>query len=142
MSATALPDVVVTELFNAPIGKVWDAVSTSEGIAAWFMPNTFQPELGREFTLTSQYEVSVCKVTELDPPNKLMFTWGKHWVITLELKAVSEEQTEFTLIHGGWDAAITEANGMNHTAIRERMGGGWKSNVVPALRRLVESEGK
>lgn len=39
----SLPDIRRTIVMNAPIGKVWEAVATSEGIAAWFMPNNFEP---------------------------------------------------------------------------------------------------
>lgn len=40
-----LPDIRQTLVLNAPIQKVWDAVATSEGIAAWFMPNDFRAQL-------------------------------------------------------------------------------------------------
>ncbi|MBB5322950.1 uncharacterized protein YndB with AHSA1/START domain [Anoxybacillus tepidamans] len=36
-----LPDIRQTVVFRALIQKVWQAVATSEGLAAWFMPNDF-----------------------------------------------------------------------------------------------------
>ncbi|MEF3306024.1 SRPBCC family protein [Paenibacillus sp. GYB003] len=121
-----LPDIRQTQLLNAPIGKVWDAVATSEGIAAWFMPNTFQPELGYEFVLhAGPFGDSPCKVTELDPPRRLSFTWGKDWTLTFELAEVGGK-TEFTLIHGGWgDADTLTEFGDPHRIVRERMSQGW-----------------
>src|SRR3569833_722063 len=79
-----LPDVKHTVVMNAPIQKVWDAVTTSEGIAAWLMPNTFVPGLGQEFTITSQFGVSPCKVTEFDPPQRMKYSWDEDWVIAFE----------------------------------------------------------
>ncbi len=37
-----LNDIKQTVIFNASIQKVWDTVSTAEGIASWFMPNDFE----------------------------------------------------------------------------------------------------
>jgi uncharacterized protein YndB with AHSA1/START domain len=49
MSQETLQDIRQTMVYNAPIQKVWDAVATSEGLAAWFMPNDLQPIEGHEF---------------------------------------------------------------------------------------------
>ncbi|SEG26997.1 SRPBCC domain-containing protein [Paenibacillus sp. UNC499MF] len=133
-----LPDIRQTQLFNAPIQKVWNTVATSEGIAAWFMPNDFQPELGYEFHLEAgPFGKSPCKVTELDPPNRLSFRWGKDWTLTFEL-ADLDGKTEFTLIHGGWDPEKVTEFGQSHAEVRERMSGGW-TGLVEALRKHVEA---
>jgi len=124
-SSNTLPDIRQTQVLNAPIRKVWDAVATSEGIAAWFMPNTFQPELGGEFMLhAGPFGDSPCKVTELDPPRRLSFTWGKDWTLTFELVDL-DEKTEFTLIHSGWDPDKVTEFGETHTLVRDRMSQGW-----------------
>jgi uncharacterized protein YndB with AHSA1/START domain len=121
----SLPDIRQTLLLNAPIQKVWGAVSTSEGIAAWFMPNDFQPVEGYEFQINAgPFGMSPCKVTEIDPPNRLSFQWGKDWAITFEL-IDQQGKTEFTLIHSGWDADKVTEFGQPHTAIRENMAQGW-----------------
>ena len=43
-----LTEIRKTIVLNASIDKVWKSVATSEGIAAWWMPNTFEPILGHE----------------------------------------------------------------------------------------------
>lgn len=135
---SALPDIRKTLVLNAPIQKVWNAVATSEGIAAWFMPNDFQPELGYEFHLNAgPFGNSPCKVTELDPPNRMSFEWGRDWTLTFEL-AEREGQTEFTLIHGGWTADMATEFGESHTVVRERMDQGW-GGLVQKLRAHVEA---
>lgn len=97
-----LPDIQKTIVIDAPIEKVWSKVATAEGIAAWFMPNDFEPVLGHEFQLQAgPFGNSQCKVTELEPPHRLSFKWDKDWIITFEL-AEKDGQTEFTLTHGGW----------------------------------------
>ncbi|NGQ95282.1 SRPBCC domain-containing protein [Brevibacillus sp. SYP-B805] len=134
---STLPDIRRTLVMNAPIQKVWQAVATSEGIAAWFMPNDFQPVVGHEFHLNAgPFGMSPCKVTEIDPPHRLSFRWGKDWTITFELKEL-DGKTEFTLIHSGWDADKVTEFGEAHTIVRDRMDQGW-SGIVNKLGSYVE----
>jgi len=134
---STLPNIHKTVVLNAPIDKVWKAVSTSEGIAAWFMPNDFQPILGNEFVFNAgNYGISHCKVTELNPPYSLGFDWGKDWHISLELKDL-DGKTEFTLIHSGWDDEKVTEFGEEHTVVRGRMDQGWGD--LQSLRKYVEA---
>ena len=135
-----LQDVKQTIVIEAPVEKVWEKVATSEGIAAWFMPNDFQPEVGYEFHLQSPFGPSPCKVTEVDPPNKLAFTWDTDgWFVEFLLKDI-EGKTEFTLIHGGWKQAdeIVGKAGEKASIIRERMAGGWVG-ILQKLKSQLES---
>lgn len=136
-----LPDLRKTVIFNAPIQKVWKAVSTSEGIASWFMPNDFQSVIGYEFSLNAgPFGIQRCKVTELDPPYRLSFTWGNEgWHITFELREL-EGKTEFTLIHSGWkEAEYVAQTGMKQGVIRNRMDNGWTELINEKLRKVVEA---
>ncbi len=120
-----LPDIVQTIQLQAPIEKVWQAVATAEGIAAWFMPSDFKPEPGYAFHLDAgPFGQSPCKVTELDPPKRLSFTWGRDWQLTFAL-AEKAGGTEFTLIHSGWNEDMATEFGQPHPVVRERMGQGW-----------------
>lgn len=135
-----LQDIKQTVVIEAPIQKVWEQVSTADGIAAWFMPNDFLAEVGHEFHLQSPFGPSPCKVTELDPPNRLSFTWDTEgWFVSFILKEL-EEKTEFTLIHGGWKQRDELMNKANEKAsvIHGRMSGGWVG-ILGSLRRTVES---
>lgn len=121
----ALPDIRYTDVFNAPIEKVWDAVATAEGLGAWFMPNDLKAEVGHEFHLNAgEFGMSPCKVTEVDRPHRLSFNWGKDWTLTFELKDVAGK-TEVTIIHSGWDADTKTEFGAPHTVIRPNMDKGW-----------------
>ncbi|XEC97800.1 SRPBCC domain-containing protein [Paenibacillus tarimensis] len=127
----ALPDIRKHMVFNASIRKVWEAVSTSEGIATWFMPNDFQAEIGYEFQMDAgPYGMTSCKVTVLDPPNRLSFTWGEDWTLTFEL-IEQGDRTEFTLIHSGWNTG--------NAVVRDRMDHGW-GELQYKLRDYVEGQ--
>ena len=136
------PDIIKNAIFEADIEKVWNAVATAEGIDSWFMPNDFRQELGYEFTIQSPFGPTPCKVLELDPPNKLSFSWGSFgWEVTFELKDLGGK-TEFTLTHSGWGAPdeVVPGPGPDQTnaQIRDRMNGGWGPLVDEKLRQVVE----
>ena len=136
-----LQDITQTVVLNAPIQKVWDTVSTSEGIASWFMPNDFKLEVGHEFHIQSPFGPSPCKVTEVNPPNKLSFIWDTDgWFVSFILKELGD-QTEFTLIHGGWkqpDATHLKSKSKK-LVIHETMSQGWVGIVQKGLRKAVEN---
>lgn len=133
-------DIKQTVVYNAPIQKVWNFVSTAEGISAWFMPNDFQPVVGHEFHLQSPFGPSPCKVLEVDEPNKITFTWDQDgWVVSFLLKEIGDK-TEFTLIHGGWKTAdeILPKPQEKSGVIRDRMNGGWVG-LIAKLKEVVEN---
>ncbi|MEW8988215.1 MAG: SRPBCC domain-containing protein [Bacillus sp. (in: firmicutes)] len=135
-----LQDIKQTVIINAPIEKVWEKVSTADGIGAWFMPNDFKPELGHKFHLQSPFGPSPCKVIELEPPHRLSFSWDTDgWVLTFILKE-SGDQTEFTVIHGGWKHAdeVVGKAGEKSSVIRDRMNQGW-IGIVENLRQQMVS---
>ncbi|MBH0166758.1 SRPBCC domain-containing protein [Fictibacillus sp. 7GRE50] len=137
---STLPDIKQTATFNAPIQKVWDSVSTSEGMSLWFMPNDFKAEEGHEFHIQSPFGPSPCKVLVIDEPHKLSFAWDTDgWVVTFLLEEKGD-QTEFTLIHSGWkeeDANVGKAN-QKAQDVRDRMNGGWVGIVNERLKKVVE----
>jgi uncharacterized protein YndB with AHSA1/START domain len=110
---------------DAPIEKVWKAISTSKGLASWLMPNDFKLEMGHEFTFQSEPKngwdgIVHCKVTEINPPTRLAFTWcgnNMDQYVSFELLEIGKDKTQFTLVHAGW----TE----EHKMIREIMYDGW-----------------
>ncbi|MFC7678820.1 SRPBCC domain-containing protein [Paenibacillus sp. GCM10028914] len=139
MHTQDIPEIRKTVVVQAPAQKVWSAVSTSEGIADWWMANTFEPMVGYEFLLhAGQFGDSPCTVTEVSPLKRVSFNWGKDWNLTFEIKQLEGEQTEFTLIHSGWDAAKVTEFGQPHAAIREVMNDGWENIINKKFVPYVE----
>ena len=93
---------------------MWETVSTSEGIAKWFMPNDFQQKIGHEFHLQSPFGPSPCKVTEKNPPNRLSFAWDTDgWIVSFNLK---ELETKRSLL-------LFMVDGKNTDIILQKQGG-------------------
>lgn len=138
-NTNTLPPVEQTQVFNAPIDKVWPAIATQAGLNAWFMPNDFEPVVGHKFTIDAgPFGMQPCEVNEIEAPNRISFSWGAEWTITILLEDQGDDQTKCTLIHAGWRAdGMTEFN-MPHAVVRDTMGKGWVG-IVAKLGSYVEA---
>ncbi len=140
-------DAVVVEMtYPQSIKQVWKALTESEKIAEWLMPNDFQPRVGHRFTFTSlpQHMWSgtvYCEVVEVDPPSRLAYTWQggnlPTTLVTFTLKSVPTG-TELKLVHSGF-----ASGGKASATIRDILGSGWRSKVLvtrlpETLRRMSE----
>ncbi|QHT61571.1 SRPBCC domain-containing protein [Paenibacillus lycopersici] len=134
-----LPDIRQTQVFKAPIQKVWAAIATSEGLSSWFMPNDFEPIVGHSFKIDAgAFGMQPCVVKEIEAPTRIAFQWGKEWTITIELEDQGDNQTACTLIHSGWRVdGMTEFN-MPHSMVRDTMSKGWVG-LVAKLGSFVEA---
>lgn len=131
MQHGSVPDIRHTYVYAAPIQKVWEAVSTAEGMSAWLMKNDLEPVLGHKFTMHTPYGEQPCEVTVVEPPTRLAFTFGPGWTIIIELEELEAGKTELTLTHTGWIEAMA--------ANREQMNHGWQEILDRGLRALVEA---
>jgi uncharacterized protein YndB with AHSA1/START domain len=73
-------DLTVERLYRHPIDRVWAALTSTEALAVWLMPNDFQPVPGHEFTLRAEPApgfdgVVHCRVLELAPPTRMVWSW-------------------------------------------------------------------
>lgn len=73
--------VVVERSFPHPPAKLWRAISESDLLARWMMPNDFAPEVGRKFAFRTEPVahwdgVVQCEVLEIEPPRRLVLRWG------------------------------------------------------------------
>ena len=137
-----LPDIIKTAKLDASIQSVWDAVATSSGIASWFMPNDFEPIIGHEFTLQTDFGPTPCKVTEVNSPNRLSFDWDTFgWHVTFDLIEIDGE-TELTVTHSGWGAPdeIIPRTQQPNALIHNIMNNGWEPNINEKLRKVVEGK--
>ncbi|MGH2551350.1 MAG: SRPBCC family protein [Thermomicrobiales bacterium] len=88
-------------VLDAPLAKVWEAVTTSEGVSGWFSKAEVDLRDGGSFALDfTQYGagVSVCKILKLEPPRVVEFNFGDHEddVVRFELFA-DGDRTLFVL---------------------------------------------
>lgn len=133
-----LPDICKTVILNAPVTRVWEAVSTAQGIAGWWLPNTLEPIVGHEFVLNAgPYGDSPCTVTEVEPFKRIGFDWDQDWHLTFELADLGDGRTAFTLTHSGFAEDKRTAFGQPHSVVRRIMDGGWERHVMERLAGYV-----
>jgi uncharacterized protein YndB with AHSA1/START domain len=120
--------LVLEAEYAHPVEKVWSALTTAEDIAAWLMPNDFEPSVGKNFTLHGTPMAgwrgwANCEVLELPPPHRMVWSWvaaddGLKTKVTFELTRLHtgtrltlrhEGETDATiakLLSGGWPARL------------------------------------
>jgi uncharacterized protein YndB with AHSA1/START domain len=121
------PDLKFEQFYPHPPERVWKALTDPSALAAWYMPNDFQPALGHQFTFRTDPApgfdgVLRCEVIRLDPPRQLAYTFLGGWmnrptVVTWSLLP-QEGGTLLRLEHTGFSA-------LDDPAIRSILEGGW-----------------
>lgn len=129
------------EFLAHPPERVWTALTDSALIARWLMRNDFKPEVGHEFTFTTEPVpgggfdgVIRCRVLELDPPRRLRIAWnGGPLESTVTWRLEPEGQgTRLFLDHEGFDP-----DDPRQVFAHRTLGSGWSSKVLPSLARLL-----
>lgn len=103
-------DIDVTRTYPHPIERVWAALTSSEALAAWLMPNDFAAEAGRDFTFRTRprpgFDGTVrCRVLELEPPTRMVWSWagGKiDTTVTFTLTAEGPARTTLRMRQQGF----------------------------------------
>jgi len=96
-------------VIDAPPAKVWEHITDPAKIAGWLMPNTFQPSVGKGFTMDCGRMGSISAVVkEAIPHKKLVYSWTSPVirVQTMVTITLTEEKNRTRLIleHTGWEA--------------------------------------
>jgi uncharacterized protein YndB with AHSA1/START domain len=132
-------DIVLTRDLPYPPQAVWAALTDSEQLAVWLMKNTFRPEVGHEFTFTTQpapgFDGTVhCRVLAMRPQQHLQISWRGgplNTVLSYDLEAIPTG-TRLTLKHTGF-------NGVNNLLARLFLSLGWKKNLDVRLRAALDT---
>jgi uncharacterized protein YndB with AHSA1/START domain len=131
---TATTDTISVDQFVPhPPARVWRALTTPAELARWWAAGDIAPVVGHTFLLDMGGWGQVpCEVTEVAEPERLVFTFG-HWTLTWRLVAEGAG-TRLLLDHSGFDPDRPEDR-----FARDRMGPGWRDDVLPRLAEVVES---
>jgi uncharacterized protein YndB with AHSA1/START domain len=136
--------VIVEKIFNAPIKKVWAAITDKEEMKQWYFDLAeFKAEKGFTFTFTGgpspekQY-MHVCEVTEVAPPNKLAYTWryeGYEGVSTVTFELFEQgDKTLLRLTHEGLETFPST----NPDFASSNFVAGWNDIITKSLSAYLE----
>ncbi len=129
---TGTSSITVDQFVAAPPEKVWRGLTEPELLARWWAPGDIAPVVGHRFHLTMpKWGDVACEVLEVEPPERLVYTFNGTWTLTWTLVAEGRG-TRLLLEHAGFDLDKPQ----DRHAI-ETMGPGWKSTVLPRLAEVV-----
>src|ERR1700730_7203317 len=102
--------VVVERTFNAPVARVWQALTGADEMRIWYFGlKEFKSEVGFEFEFVVEHEgttyLHLCRVIEVIPQKKIAYTWRYKGqpgdsLVTFELSA-DGNRTKLRLTHEG-----------------------------------------
>lgn len=134
------PDFVYVTYIKAPRAKVWAALTDREERAWWAgtrHDTTFEPGSPLLFRRAGKIDVRGV-IKEVDPPNKLVFTFRSEGpgpqhdegdsLVTYEL-VEDGENTKLTVLHTGF---------VKNSKLRNAISGGWPS-ILSSLKTMLES---
>jgi uncharacterized protein YndB with AHSA1/START domain len=129
---TTFETITVDQFIAQPPERVWQALTTPELLARWWVPGDIEPTVGHEFHLDmpgwGRVPGTVLEVVE---PELLVHTFAD-WTLTWRLVAEGTG-TRLFLEHAGFDLT----NGQHRFAF-DNMGPGWRDEVLPRLVALLE----
>ena len=138
--------VVVERTFNAPVARVWNALTDVEEMRAWYFDlKEFKPEVGFQFEFTVEHEGvkyhHLSEVTEVAPQKKLAYTWRYKGqpgdsLVTFELSAKGDK-TRLKLTHEGLETFPKTA-----AYARKNFETGWTQIIGSSLKQFVEKTQK
>ncbi len=132
MTDTSTATISVDQFIAAPPAKVWHALTDPELHARWWAPGDIDATVGRQFHLQMPGWGSVaCTVLEAEPEQRFVYTFNDDWTLTWRLVAEGTG-TRLFLDHSGFD--LDDKRGRDAF---ERMGPGWRDQVLPGLAKLV-----
>jgi uncharacterized protein YndB with AHSA1/START domain len=130
--------IVIERVFPYPPERLWTALTDSAALADWLMDNDFQPVLNHEFTFRTKPApgfdgIVRCRVTEIDAPRRLAYTWGSgasKTLVTWTLEPVSGG-TRLRMEHTGF-------RGFRGLFMKLFLSGGWKRIINVRLAANLE----
>jgi uncharacterized protein YndB with AHSA1/START domain len=137
---------VIERTFNAPIEKVWKAITDKDQMKQWYFDlSAFRSEVGFEFQFAGQGHkgeeyLHLCKITDVVLNKKLRYSWkydkyeGMSYV-TFELFEEGSN-TRLKLTHEGLETF--PAN--NPDFAKESFVEGWTFIMGTGLKKFVENE--
>ena len=138
--------VVFERTFNAPVGRVWKALTDVEEMRQWYFNlKQFKAEVGFEFEFVVEHEGTtyhhLCKVTEVIPQKKIAYTWRYRGhegdsLVTFKLFADGDE-TRLKLTHQGLETFPKTA-----AFARKNFEAGWTAIIDSELKQFLEGKQK
>jgi len=137
--------IIIERVFNAPISKVWKAITDRNEMAKWYFDLAeFKAETGYKFQFFGgpspdrQY-LHLCEITEVIDERKLSHSWRfdgyrGNSILTFELSA-QDNKTLLKLTHSGLETFPEE----NPDFAKANFVIGWNEIINVSLKKYLET---
>lgn len=130
------PTIEVDQFVAAAPSKVWRLLTEPALMRLWWAEGDVAPVVGHQFTLDMPgYGKQPCKVLEVDPPHRFVYTFTETWTLAWRLEAEGTGTRVF-LAHSGFDLGDQRM-----AAAFSRMGPGWRDVVLPRMAGVITATG-
>jgi uncharacterized protein YndB with AHSA1/START domain len=135
--------LTIKRFLPGPIERAWAYLTESDLRRQWLAAGDMKLEVGAPFTLTwrnneltdppgtpppgfSNEHSMASRITELDPPRKLSFTWYERGNVTFELETIGK-RVLFTVTH----------RGIPDRTVLLKVGPGWHNHLYVLVARAT-----
>lgn len=135
--------ITIETVYNAPMEKVWNAISTKEEMKEWYFDiENFKLETGFTFEFWGGTEnkkyLHKCEITEIIPLQKLAYTWRYdgytgNSLVTFQLQAEGLK-TRIKLTHSGVETFPKEEKDFVKSNFQE----GWHHLITISLPNYLQ----
>jgi uncharacterized protein YndB with AHSA1/START domain len=138
--------IVVERTLDAPIGKVWKALTDKAQMKEWYFDlSTFKPEPGFEFQFEGGKDdrryLHLCKVTEVVREQKITYSWrydGYEGISYVSFELFAEgDRTRLKLTHKNLESFPKS----NPDFAKENFDEGWTHIIGSSLPAYLEKAG-
>jgi uncharacterized protein YndB with AHSA1/START domain len=131
--ASRTETIRVDQFVAAPPEKVWRLLTEPDLMRRWWAEGEVAAVVGHQFTLDMPgYGKQACKVLEVDPPHRFIYTFSSAWTLTWRLRP-ERGGTRVFLEHSGFDR-----DEKRMADAFERMVSGWRDVVLPRLADVAQ----
>ena len=144
--ATKTEPLVIEHTFNAPVARVWQAITRQAAMKQWYFDvEKFKPVVGCKFDFTVEHKgvkyCHLCKVTEVIPQKRFAYTWrykGRPGssLVSFDLIATGKK-TRLRLTHTG-----LETFPKSPEYARANFVMGWTSLIGDNLKKFLKTKTK
>ena len=140
----ATQPIVLERTFNAPISKVWKAITDKNEMKKWYFDLAeFKAEKGFQFQFTGgppdKEYLHLCEVTEVIPEKKLTYSWryaGYKGISFLTFELFEKEnKTQLQLTHKGIETFPEDNTDFAISNFQE----GWNEIINKSLKTYLEN---
>lgn len=135
--------VIIKEIFEAPIDKLWFALTNKEAFDKWYFDiDKFEAIVGFEFEFYGGSYLHHCKIVEVETNQKIAYTWSYpvyegDSLVTFELTEIEDvlgNQTQLILTHEGIETFPPDDSNFSRASFEA----GWNEIIRISLKNYIE----